>query len=326
MADHLHGLAEVETLAEIRHGPDLFPLIAIRFGPANRHLPTLALFGGVHGLERIGTRVVLAHLRTLLESVRWDRLTQALLANTRLLLVPLVNPVGMYLQRRANGNHVDLMRNAPVEAEGIKSWQLYAGHRLTPRLPWYRGALDTPMEAEGQAVCEYVRKEMFSAPVALSVDVHSGYGRVDRLWFPYARTRNPIPALPEAVALKHLFDRTYPNHIYCMEPQSCQYLAHGDLWDHLYDEFLATGSNGLFLPFTLELGSWVWVRKNWRQMFSLLGIFNPHLPHRVRRTLRRHWVLFDFLHRAVHSPEPWLGHDKEARERLRGQGLKLWYP
>jgi hypothetical protein len=299
LADHVQGLAEVETLAEIEHGSERFPLIAIRFGPSNKNLPTLALFGGVHGLERIGTRVVLAHLRTLLETARWDRMTRTLLANTRLLLVPLVNPAGMYLQRRANGNHVDLMRNAPVEAEEVKPWQLYAGHRLSPRLPWYRGRVDAPMEVEARVICEYVRKEMFAAPVALSVDVHSGYGRVDRLWFPYARTPDPLPALPETVALKNLFDRTYPNHVYCIEPQSRQYLAHGDLWDHLYDEFRATGSNGLFLPFTLELGSWVWIKKNWSQLFSLLGIFNPHLPHRVKRTLRRHLMLFDFLHRAV---------------------------
>lgn len=325
LVNHLQGLAEVETLAQIPHDHERFPLIAIRFGPADRSLPTLALFGGVHGLERIGTRVVMAHLRSLLEMAHWDRLTRDLLGNTRLLLVPLVNPVGMYLKRRANGNHVDLMRNAPIEAEGLGPWQLYAGHRLTPRLPWYRGDTGAPMEAEAQALCDFVRREMFPARVALGVDVHSGYGRVDRFWFPYARTRSPVPALPEALALKHLLDRTYPNHVYRIEPQSSQYLAHGDLWDYLYDEFLTSGYKGFFLPFTLELGSWVWIKKNWSQLFSLLGIFNPHLPHRVRRTLRRHLLLFDFLHRAVHSSEPWLNLPQDERERLRHQGLNLWY-
>lgn len=263
LVDHLQGLAEVEALAEIRHGPDRFPLIAIRFGPSDRTLPTLALFGGVHGLERIGTRVVMAQLRTLLEMARWDRLTRDLLASTRFLAIPLVNPVGMFLKRRSNGNHVDLMRNAPVEADGPTPWQLYTGHRLSPRLPWFRGPEGAPMETEAQAVCDFVRREMFSARVALSVDVHSGYGRVDRLWFPYARTRSPVPILAEAMALKHLLDRTYPNHVYRMEPQSCQYLAHGDLWDYLFDEYRETGSGRIFLPLTLELGSWVWVKKNW---------------------------------------------------------------
>jgi hypothetical protein len=325
LAEHLEGLAEVASLAEIRHGADSFPLVAIRFGPADPTLPTLALFGGVHGLERIGTRVVIAYLRTVMEMARWDRITQDLLSSTRLLLVPLVNPVGMYLKRRANGNSVDLMRNAPVRAEGLASWHLFGGHRLSPRLPWYQGAENGPLEAEAQALCDFVRREIFPARVALSVDVHSGYGRVDRLWFPYAKTRQPLPALSEAVALKHLLDKTYPNHVYCMEPQCRQYLAHGDLWDYLYDEYRTEHPEGCFIPFTLELGSWVWVRKNWSQLFSILGIFNPRLPHRVRRTLRRHLFLFDFLQRAIRSPEPWLDLTPAERERLARQGVEMWY-
>jgi hypothetical protein len=322
---HLDGLGSAEVLAEVRHGGETFPLIAIRLGPSDRSLPTLALFGGVHGLERIGTRVVMAHLKTVLEMARWDRLTQEILTHTRLLLVPLVNPVGMYLKRRANGNRVDLMRNAPVRAEGVAPWHLYAGHRLSSRLPWYQGPTGTSMETEAQALCEFVRREVFPAELALSVDVHSGYGRIDRLWFPYARTGKPFPHLPEALSLKHLLDRTYPNHIYCMEPQSRHYRAHGDLWDYLYDEYRSRPRRGLYLPFTLELGSWVWVRKNWSQMFSALGIFNPRLPHRVRRILRRHLLLFDFLQRAVCSAEVWTKPARTERERLWRQGLELWF-
>lgn len=326
LVEHSRGIAEVELLGVARHGVETFPLIAIRFGPADRTLPTLALLGGVHGLERIGTRVVMAQLRTLLEMARWDRLTQNLLGATRLLMVPLVNPVGMYLKWRANGNHVDLMRNAPVRAEGIAPWHLYAGQRLTPYLPWYQGGEGAPMEIEAQAVCDFLRRELFPARLALSVDVHSGYGRVDRLWFPYARTRQPYPGVAETMALKHLLDRAYPNHVYRLEPQSSQYLAHGDLWDYLYDEYRACQPDGHFLPLTLELGSWVWVRKNWSQLFSLLGMFNPRLPHRVRRILRRHLTLFDFLQRALLSSEPWMELTPEDRERYWRQGLELWYP
>ncbi|WP_255211173.1 DUF2817 domain-containing protein, partial [Methylogaea oryzae] len=112
-----------------------FPLLAFRFGPSDPTAPVLALFGGVHGLERIGTRVVTSYLQTVLSLARWDRSTQRLLEETRLLVVPLVNPVGMYWQRRSNGNFVDIMRNAPVEAEGVAGWQIFGGHRLSPRLP-----------------------------------------------------------------------------------------------------------------------------------------------------------------------------------------------
>lgn len=325
LADRLKDLAHVETLATLGHEGLSFPLLAIRFGPADPTTPVLALFGGVHGLERIGTRVVTSYLQTIMELARWDRSTQEMLKTTRLLIVPLINPVGMYLQRRSNGNSVDLMRNAPVSAEGLASWHLFGGHRLSPRLPWYRGREGEPMEAEVQAVCDFVRREIFPARVAVGVDVHSGYGIVDRLWFPYAQTRQPFASVPEAIALKHLLDKTYANHIYRVEPQSREYIAHGDLWDYLYDEYRAVHPDGCFIPFTLELGSWVWVKKNWRQFFSLLGMFNPRLPHRERRILRRHVFLFDFLYRAVQSSEPWAHLDEARRERFLRQGLELWY-
>lgn len=318
-------LARVDVLANLEQGGEAFPILAFRFGPADPGLPVFALFGGVHGLERIGTQVVLAYLRTVLEMARWDRVTLGLLANTRLLMMPLVNPVGMYLQRRSNGNRVDLMRNAPVQAEGLAPWHLFGGHRLSPRLPWYRGKEGAPMETEARVLCDFVRREIFPASVALGIDVHSGYGQVDRLWYPYASRREPPRDLAEVAALKRLLDRSHPNHVYCFEPQSRHYLAHGDLWDYLYDDYRAARSGGLYLPLTLELGSWLWVKKNWIQAFSALGVFNPRLPHRVRRTLRRHLFLFDLFHRAVGSPEPWAGLDPAERERLGRLGREWWY-
>ena len=69
------------------------------------------------------------------------------------------------------------------------------------------------METEADAVCRFVRREIFPSRVALSVDVHSGYGTMDRFWFPYARTRHPFPNLPEAFGVK----RSARSHL----PQSC---------------------------------------------------------------------------------------------------------
>jgi hypothetical protein len=231
----------------------------------------------------------------------------------------------MYLQRRANGNGIDLMRNSPVRADAVDRWHLFGGHRISPRLPWYQGKEGAHMEAEAQAARDFVRREIFPAEVALAVDVHSGYGKVDRFWFPYARTREPFPHLAEVVALKQLLDKAHPHHIYRVEPQSRQYVTHGDLWDYLYEEFQAERPDGHFIPFTLELGSWLWVKKNWRQVFFRSGVFNPWLPHREQRTLRRHMILFDFLHRAVLSPDPWASLGDAARDRLLGYGLKTWY-
>jgi hypothetical protein len=302
-----------------------FPLYTVAFGTTDPEAPTLALFAGVHGLERIGSQVVISFLQTVLQLLTWDETFRAQLQKTRLLFMPIVNPGGMYLQTRSNPAGVDLMRNAPVRADKMSPLFIAGGHRISPRLPWYRGPAGGPMEPEAQALCDFVAQEIFRSKVAVTLDVHSGFGAVDRLWFPYARTRKPFPSLPEVFGLKVLLDRTYPNHIYRVEPQSQQYTTHGDLWDYLYDEHRKQHQNGLFLPLSLELGSWAWVRKNFRQVFSVLGAFNPVAPHRKQRTLRRHILFFEFLHKAVMSPDSWALQPKERREAFRRRALELWY-
>jgi hypothetical protein len=325
IVERLGDRARVTEVALARRGDLTFPIFALVIGPPDRTLPTLGLFGGVHGLERIGTRVVLAYLRTLAELLQWDSHTQRLLSETRLVCIPIVNPIGMYLRRRANGNGVDLMRNAPVEADGVGAFHLHAGHRWSPRLPWYRGGKDQPMEVEAQALLRFVREEIFAARASITVDVHSGYGTRDRLWFPYARTRAPFPQAPEVLSLKTLLDQAYPNHVYCIEPQSLHYMSHGDLWDYLYDERIRGGNPGVFLPFCLELGSWIWLKKSARQFFSLLGVFNPIARHRLQRALRRHIPLFDFLLRAVGSYHAWAALSDGRRDELVRQADTLWY-
>lgn len=317
--------ARVKTLGNIHYQELSFPLYSVTMGSMNPEAPTLALFGGVHGLERIGTQVLLSYLRTVSELMRWDTAITALLEKSRLVFFPLVNPGGMYLMSRANPNGVDLMRNAPVHAEKIPAFALFGGHRISPKLPWYRGPAGAPMEPEANAVCELVRNELFPAKISLAVDVHSGFGARDRVWFPYARTKKPFPHIAEIFALKEMLDRTYPNHVYVVEPQSKQYMAHGDLWDYLYDENKKNEKGNTFIPLTLEMGSWVWAKKDLRQIFSVLGAFNPMKPHRLQRTLRRHLLFLDFLHRAVISSNEWIGLPKEKKDPLKRRALELWH-
>jgi hypothetical protein len=170
-----------------------------------------------------------------------------------------------------------------------------------------------------------VEREIFPSSIAVTVDVHSGFGSMDRLWFPYAKTNRPPPHILEITALKRLFDRSYPNHFYRIEPQSKQYTTHGDLWDWLYDRYMLKKPKGTYIPWTLELGSWLWLKKNPRQLFSSLGAFNPVQPHRLQRILRRHFTLFDFLHRAVMSAEPWTGFDDDMKRQLERRAMDLWY-
>ena len=81
----------------------------------------------------------------------------------------------------------------------------------------------------------------------------------------------------------------------------------------------------MFLPLTLEMGSWLWVKKNPRQLFSRHGIFNPLIDHRQQRVLRRHLPLLDFTTRAAASAARWLpegtvldAHDRAARAQWYG--------
>jgi hypothetical protein len=140
-----------------------------------------------------------------------------------------------------------------------------------------------PMQPEAAALVAFVERELFPADFALALDVHSGFGLVDRLWYPYARTRVPMPDLPAVEKLGRLLDQTLPNHIYRIEPIARVYTIRGDLWDHVYDRRRAAGP-GVLLPFTLEIGSW--------------------RPRAHRRILRRHLPLLDFLFRAAVSWRP----------------------
>jgi hypothetical protein len=326
LIESLGDRARVNVEAVVSHEGVDFPIYSLVIGSEDATAPCLGVFGGVHGLERIGSQVVIAWIQTLNELMDWDDSLRARLQKSRLVFMPIVNPVGIYLTRRSNGNGVDLMRNAPVVADERPVF-LLGGQTYSNLLPWYRGNTATPegMEQESKALCDLVRREIFPSRTSLTVDVHSGFGAVDRLWFPYARTRKPPPHLIEIAALKGLFDRSYPNHFYCIEPQAMQYTTHGDLWDWLYDGKVGEKSEGVFLPWTLELGSWLWLKKNPRQFFSSLGAFNPMMPHRLQRILRRHLTLFDFLHRAVISPEGWTGIGEDGRKQLHSRAMELWY-
>jgi len=325
LIDRLGERARVKTLTTVQLDGAKLPVHGLVIGTEDRTAPTMVVVGGVHGLERIGARVALSYLHTVAELLGWDAVLQEALTRSRIVMVPLVNPGGMLMRTRANPNGIDLMRNAPPHPDARASF-LVGGHRVSPRLPWYMGPEGDGMQPEAKALCAFVEAEAFESELVVSLDCHSGFGFVDRIWFPYARTRRPYPHLPETYALKQLLDVTLPNHVYRLEPQARNYTVHGDLWDFLHDRYVELHpERGVFVPLTLEMGSWTWVRKNPRQAFSLMGGFNPIKPHRLRRTLRRHLPLFDFLHRAAASPDGWAVGDAKSRERNAAQAFELWY-
>ena len=303
-------------------GSRQFPVYVIKLGNPSPDAPALGFFGGIHGLERIGTHVILAFLQGLVARIRWDHALQEQLSKIRLVIMPLVNPGGMWQSTRCNPQGVDLMRNSPVQASERVPFML-GGQRASARLPWYRGPFGAPMEAESQAVCDLAERELLSRRFSIALDCHSGFGLRDRIWFPHAHTSTPIAHLAEIGALEELFSESYPHHNYMFEPQSRQYRTHGDLWDYLY--MRAERHPGhVFLPLTLEMGSWLWVKKNPRQLFSRLGMFNPTAAHRLQRVLRSHLVWFEFLMRAAGAHGHWLPPEPE-RAQQRSRAIARWY-
>lgn len=328
LIDKLGSQARVETPAIVTQRGHSFPLYTITIGSTSPTAPVLGLVGGVHGVEKIGSQVVLSYLEHLLERVHWDESLRWQLERIKIILMPIVNPLGIKFLSRCNANGVDLMRNAPVEAE--KATFLVGGQRFSSLLPWYRGD-PTRMEVESQVLTDFVKKECFESPLSVVLDVHSGFGIADQLWFPYAKSKSPCPNIAEVSGLKILLDRVLPNHVYKFEPQAMHYTTHGDLWDYLYDEYRthqgvkAENGESVFFPLTLELGSYNWAKKNPFQLFRFSGHYNPIKPHRMKRTLRRHIPLFDFLTRAVISPMLWKVGPTQQRELFHEQALANWY-
>ncbi len=316
------SLVRVEVACQVHDLGGTMPVHAVTLGSDDPQAPAVGFFGGVHGLERIGARVVIAFLHSVVMRLAWDVSLQDLLGRVRVLFMPIVNPGGMARGTRANPRGVDLMRNAPIDSNDAVPF-LIGGQRISAGLPWYRGPAGAAMEPESAALCAWVERELHGRPLAIALDCHSGFGMRDRLWFPYAHRRAPIRHLAELHALHEIFAQSHAHHAYVFEPQSMQYLTHGDLWDHLYLRSQAAG--GIFLPLTLEMGSWLWVKKNPRQLFSRHGIFNPSIAHREQRVLRRHLPLLDFVLRAAAGHAAWLPQG-DAREAHEVHARERWYP
>lgn len=310
---------QLHLLGEIPDTSRAWPFYMVQVGQAAADKPALLLTAGVHGLERIGSQVLLAYLETLCARLSWDESLHRLLEQVQLYVVPIVNPAGMSRGWRSNAQHVDLMRNAPVECVE-RPLPLIGGHRYSKRLPWHRGD-PTQMEVEALLLQQLLKDYLLPRASSIVLDCHSGFGQTDRLWFPYARSAlQPIAHLAHMHRLRELFFQTYPHQNYIFEPQSAHYLCHGDLWDFFYQQALER--QHLMLPLTLEMGSWNWVRKNPFQLLRAQGLYHPVKPHRVKRVLRGHLILLDFLVHATAAMPTWL---PTVSQRNSLEALDLWY-
>ncbi|MBL4606729.1 MAG: DUF2817 domain-containing protein [Pseudomonadales bacterium] len=291
------SLIKAEQLAQVPVGITELPVWGLTIGSSRPGLPVLALIGGIHGLEKVGSQAVLAFLHGLVNRLKWDKNYQTLLNEVTIISIPIVNPGGMLLHRRSNLNGVDLMRNAPQDAQENIHFPV-SGHRISSHLPWYRGRQGDEMELESKALVQFCQRFTDQSPFVLSLDVHSGFGLHDRLWYPYGCYNKDFPDFDQFARMYHAFSETFPYHVYKTESQADSYGIHGDLWDFITLENQrrhAHGTPPTLIPLTLELGSWRWVKKNPIQLLGKGGMFNPVKRHRYERTMRRHYHLFDFL-------------------------------
>jgi hypothetical protein len=96
LARALDGKARVRVEATVERNGRPFPLISIVMGSEDPEAPSFGVFGGVHGLERIGSDVVISWIQTLTETMDWDEFVQERLKKSRLVFMPIVNPVGIF--------------------------------------------------------------------------------------------------------------------------------------------------------------------------------------------------------------------------------------
>ncbi len=234
-----------------------------------------ALVAGVHGLETIAIRVLLDFLNEALNPKSKVYLREIKSGKLALVTMPIVNPGGIVANTRSNPAGVDLMRNSGVDAESAMPF--FGGHRLGNLLPYFRGSQPEP---EARQLMRFVREYLFPVKKGLApaLDIHSGYGSLNHLWWPYAFTKDPCEdtGLFQAIAkrLKSKLDDSF----YRFGPQSESYTTHGDIWDKLYLEChnpAKPRTGARFLPFTLEIGTWAQLRQNPKRLLKKKLIFNP---------------------------------------------------
>ncbi|AXT71013.1 DUF2817 domain-containing protein [Vibrio sp. dhg] len=326
---HIEQLAEqypqhirLHLLDDVYYKDKSLPIYALELGSTDSYAPCLIFTGAIHGVERIGSQIILAFLKSLLRRLEWDRQLKQSLDNLRIIAVPVVNPWGVALKKRANHNGVDLMRNSPINSDN-PVYQLYAGQSFSSCLPWYRGN-PSQMEQELLALSRYVLDITKQSRTTILLDLHSGFGTRDRLWFPYAHHTNPPSNLAQYYLLYRLFRKSYPHYeLYQFEPQWHQYTTHGDFWDWMLIQHQAQSEHH-FLPLTLELGSWLWVKKNPIQMLRFSQLFHPTKSHRIKRVQRRHSTFLSYLIQVLNN-DLIPNMDANVEKKYTDKATKLWY-
>ncbi|MCC6274865.1 MAG: DUF2817 domain-containing protein [Leptospiraceae bacterium] len=276
--DELVRLKQLGFSAKNREGFK-FPIHAIEVGTKKAiQKNPVGLVAGVHGLETIGIRVLLDFLDYITNPKHSKDFSELEKGKLGIVCIPILNPGGVALKSRSNPNGVDLMRNSGIDSE--KAVPFLGGHKLSGKLPYFRG---NTLQKESRILQKFVEDYFFKSDgqFMILLDIHSGFGVNDSVWWPYAGTKKYCEDQPiyEKISKNLLVEKALTK--YKFGPQSEIYTAHGDLWDKFYDDFLEVKRNKKwkpdrkFLPLTLEIGTWADLKNNPLKIFRKRGLFNP---------------------------------------------------
>ncbi|EMK00614.1 M14 family zinc carboxypeptidase [Leptospira sp. WS58.C1] len=285
-----------------------FPIYSLEIGTKEgleKH--PVGITAGVHGLETIGIQILIDFLEYIIHPRSTGFLPELKKGKLGLVVIPIVNPGGVAAKTRANPGGVDLMRNSGIDAE--KPLPFFGGQKFSNKLPYFRGH---GLEPESRTLSRTVFEKFFHVRDSILpvLDLHSGFGTVDNVWWPYAYTHKPCPDtfLYERIA-SHL--KGHCGHInFAYGPQSASYTTHGDLWDKFYDHYQElyaeqAGWSSKFLPLTLEVGTWSDIKEEPLKLFSKKGIFRPAEHNKSEVLTRYRGFLRDFVRLGLTKPKDW---------------------
>ncbi|TGN11059.1 M14 family zinc carboxypeptidase [Leptospira ilyithenensis] len=276
-----------------------FPIHALEIGTekAIRQRP-VGIVAGVHGLETVGIRILLDFLEYILHKKSDGYMEELAKGKVGLVVIPIVNPGGVAKKFRSNPAGVDLMRNSGVEAESAPI--LFGGQKWTSKLPYFRG---NSLEPESRALYRFIHQYFYPVKNAIMpvLDLHSGFGTIDHVWWPYAGTKTPCIDTPIYERMAEFLAKGKKHTRFKFGPQSETYTTHGDLWDLFYDHYIekvlpaSPKSNSRFLPLTLEVGTWSDIKDNPSKLFRKRGIFNPAKENKFETITTYRDFLRDFV-------------------------------
>ncbi|MCX7632504.1 MAG: M14 family zinc carboxypeptidase [Turneriella sp.] len=281
-----------------------FPIYLLEIGKKKAFgRDTVTLVSGVHGLETIAIRIHLDILRSMLDP--HNPLFSPALFSGKLAIysIPILNPAGVALQTRANARGVDLNRNSGIEAE--KAVPFFGGQSLSPKLPYFRGKT---LQRETRALYRFLREQLWPiSGIHTVLDLHSGYGRQSYLWWPYSFSNRRVPNAAVFGQIGADLAEKYPS--YRIGPMASSYQTHGDLWDRALLDFekakaeSRVAKENLFLPLTLEIGTWEEIRKNPLRLVKKQKIFNPPQQNRKMYIREHRQILYDIVHLHVRKQD-----------------------